>query len=89
MKQEEIKNYIENQIAYHCDEFGLTREEATEVVLLNCVEFFYNDQLSKEDLLQCARYLEYEIGIDAIEKEKAVRQKRKEKAREFKEKQGL
>ena len=85
----DIKRFVEDQINYHCEEFGLTREEVTETVMLNCIEFYYADLLSKDDLLKCSDYLEYEVDIDTIEKEKAVRQKRKEqrKARALKKTQ--
>ena len=79
MEPNEIKNYIENQIAYHCDEFGLEREEVTEVVLLNCIEYFYRDELSEEDLLECAKYLAMEIDVESARKEKAIRIERRAK----------
>ena len=89
MNAKDIKKFVEDQINYHCEEFGLIREEVTETVVLNCIEFFYAEILSKDDLLKCAKYLEYEIDIDAIEKEKDVRQKRKaqRKARALKKAQ--
>lgn len=89
MNNQEIKNYVENIINAQCEESGLIREEVTEVTLLNCIELFYRDELSKEDLIGCAKYLEYEIDVDAIEKEKSVRQKRKaqRKARALKKAQ--
>ena len=66
MSKEEIKNYVEGQIECHCDEFGLTREEVTEVVLLNCVEYYRMDELSEDDLVRCANYLGYEINLDLL-----------------------
>ena len=89
MKNQKIAQYVEDIISAQCEESGLIREEVTEVTLLNCIELFYRDELSKEDLVECAKYLEYEIDLDAIEKEKGVRQKRKaqRKARALKKAQ--
>ena len=67
MNKSEIKKYVEDQIAYHCDEFGLVREEVVSVVLLNCIEYFHRGELSKEDLLACADYLNLVIDLDEIE----------------------
>lgn len=79
MKNEEIKKYVEDQIAYHCDEFGLIREEVEEVVLLNCIEYFYRDALSEKDLLKIAKYLNIEIDTELIKKEKTTRQRKNKK----------
>ena len=79
MNKAEIMNYIEDQIEYHCDEFGLTRKEVTGVVLLNCIEYFYKDELSEEDLVKCANYLKYRVDLHEVEEEKIIRQKRKAK----------
>ena len=78
MKKEEINNYVENIIDDLCNESGLTREEVLWDAAINCIEYFYRDNLSKEELINCAEYLGYELDIDEIEKEKAKRQKRKE-----------
>ena len=77
MKKEEINNYVENIIDALCNESGLTREEVLWDAAINCIEYFYRDNLSKEELINCAEYLGYELDIDEIEK-KAKRQKRKE-----------
>lgn len=74
MNKKEIMNYVEDQIAYHCDEFGLVREEVEEVVLLNCVEYYYHDDLSLEDLIKCAEYLDYPLNVELIKIEKELSQ---------------
>ena len=67
MKKKEIAKYVEDQIDYHCDEFGLEREEVLTVVLLNCFEYFRKGKLSKEDLFACSNYLNLELCLDEME----------------------
>ena len=81
MTKEEVKNYVEDIIDYHCDEFGLEREEVIETVMINIIFSYERNELTKEDLLKCADYLEYELDMDVIdadiEKRKAQREKRR------------
>ncbi len=89
MNKKKIAQYVEDIISVQREESGLTREEVVDTTLFTCVEYFYRDELSMEDLIECAKYLEIEINIEAIENEKALRQKRKaqRKARALKKAQ--
>ena len=66
MNKKEIKKYVENDIEYHCNEFGLQREEVVEVVAINIFDRYIKGLISKEDLIQCHKYL----GYDADDGEK-------------------
>ncbi len=78
MTKNEIQQHIEDLIDYQLSESNLTREDVLEVTMLNCLEEFYDDRLALEDLLKCAKYLEYDIDVAAAEEEKATRIRRKE-----------
>ena len=78
MNKKEIKEYCEEGIKIHCEEFDLEREEAIEVVMLNIIETYYDDKTSEEWMMGCANYLGYDLDIEKIRKEKATRKKRKE-----------
>ena len=85
MTKEEIKNYVEDDIAYHCGEFDLPREVAIETVMINIICRYKNGELSKEDLLSCADYLGYTLDVELIDQqakqEKINREKRREQRR--------
>ena len=85
MTKEEIKNYVEDDIAYHCGEFDLPREVAIETVMINIICRYKNGNLSREDLVGCADYLGYTLDVDLIDQqvkqEKINREKRKEQRR--------
>ena len=70
MTKEEIKEYVENDIQYHMDEFGLEREEVEGVVMDNIILRYIDNKISKEDMLQCADYLKYDLNLDIIENKK-------------------
>ena len=78
MNKKEIKEYCEEGIRIHCEEFDLEREEAIEVVMLNIIETYYDDKTSEEWMMGCANYLGYDLDIEKIHKEKSIRKKRKE-----------
>ena len=81
MTKETIRSYVEDEIAYHIDESGWEREDVMEVAMLNMLYRYANDMLAKEDLLQCANYLGYELNMDllddGIEQHKARKERRK------------
>ena len=85
MTKEEIKQYVENDIEYHCGEFDLPREVAIEPVMINIVYRYKIGKLSREDLTACADYLGYTLNVDLIdqqiEQEKIDRLKRREQRR--------
>ena len=70
MNKKEIKKYVEDDIAFHCDEFGLQREEAIDVAVTNNVYLFFDDLLSEKDLIQYCEYLNYDLDIDKVREEK-------------------
>lgn len=85
MNKNEIKQLVEENIEFHCDEFGLEREEVIDVVLGNFIIDYENERISREDLLQCAEYLECEIDIDYIDKEIEIRRIQRAKRKAYKE----
>ena len=70
---------VEEEIAYHMDEFGLEREDVLQVALENIIFRYDEGLISKEDLLQCADYLGFVFDMEKIEKTKQKRQCRKTK----------
>ena len=85
MTKNEIKKYVEDQIEYHCEEFGLEREEVEEVVMKNIVIHFYNDEISGDDLVECGNYLGYEIDLEETTKDKNAYKKAKEKRKAYRQ----
>ena len=81
MTKEEIKKYVEDQIEYHCDEFGLSREEVEETVMINIIGDYEKDEISKEDLIQCGEYLGFNFKIKPIDVVKMKRCMRKQKCK--------
>ena len=79
MTEEEIKQYVEEIIENLCNEDDLVREEVIECSMLNCLEHYYEEKITREDIILCSKYLEYEIDIDWIDE---VNQKRK-KSRDY------
>ena len=86
MTKEEIKKEVQDMFEYHCDEFGLTREEAIEVVMINIVELYYNDVYSIKDTVEMLKELDCVVDTKALEEEKERRdhQKALRKARKNK-----
>ena len=79
MNEQEIKKYVEERIEYHCDEFGLKREEVLYTVLVNIVYEYEHEDISEEDLLKCADYLGFELDMEEIEKQISARKIAKQK----------
>ena len=81
MTKEEIKNYIENIIEYNCSESDLEREDVLYSAILTAIYHYELKEISKEDLLQCADYLEFALDMEeidkAIEKRRIAKEKRK------------
>lgn len=85
MTKKEIKKYVEDQIEYHCEEFGLEREEVEDVVMKNIVIHFYNDEISGDDLVECGNYLGYQIDLKETTKDKEAYKKAKERRKAYKQ----
>ena len=85
MTKNEIKKYAEDQIEYHCEDFGLEREEVEEVVMKNIVIHFYNDEISGDDLVGCGNYLGYQIDLEETTKDKNAYKKAKEKRKAYRQ----
>ena len=85
MTKKEIKKYVEDQIEYHCEEFGLEREEVEDVVMKNIVIHFYNDEISGDDLVECGNYLGYQIDLEETTKDKEAHKKAKERRKAYKQ----
>ena len=81
MTKEETKNYVEEMYDYHCSEFGITREEAEGVILPNLIYHYELGLIGREDLGKCAEYLGYDLDLDEVDKEIALRKERREKRR--------
>lgn len=96
MTKKEIKEYLDEQVEFHCQEFGIEREAALEVVFQNNYFEYFEDFITLDDLAMCADYLGFNFDRDlAIESKEAYkanesknekrRQKRAEKAKAKKE----
>ena len=95
MKKERIVEMLNESIAYHCDEFGLTKEEVTEPVFYGFLEQYVQDKIRLDDVLFVAEQLEIEVISDNLPRfkelklqERAKRQLAKQK-RTKKEPNGL
>ena len=72
MNKEEIKQYVEDEIEFHCDEFGLQREEVIEVVITNLVYSYYESIINEDDLVKCCEYLGYKVDLEQVRKDKEI-----------------
>lgn len=70
MNKEEIKQYVEDHIEYHCSEFGLEREEVIDVVITNLVYSYYENDITESELVDCCEYLGYEVDLEQVRKDK-------------------
>lgn len=77
MNQNEIENHIEGLIESLMEEGGLEREEVLDAALMNCLWQYDYDEISREDLVSMAKYLEADIDIDLIDEVKASHQKQR------------
>lgn len=66
MTKEEIKNYVENDIDYNCQEYDLEREDVIGVVMYNIIYRYHEDQITVDDTIECANYLGFEIDKDKL-----------------------
>ena len=85
MNKNEIKEYVENEIEYHMNEFDLEREDTLDVVLINIIDRFINDEIDEQWLLDCSEYLGRELDINLIKRIKESRKKSKERRKARKE----
>ena len=77
MNEVQIKEYVEGQIEYHCDEFGLQREEVIDIVMKNIVIQFFKDLIDEKDFVCCGNYLGYDIDLNKIKEGKMAYKKEK------------
>ena len=77
MTNEQIKNHVEGLIESLMEEGGLEREEVLDAALMNCLWQYDYDEISREDLVSMAKYLEADIDIDLIDEVKASHQKQR------------
>ena len=77
MNQNEIENHIEGLIESLMEEGGIDREDAEYDALVNCIYQYDHDQLSREDLLSAAKYLDYELDMSVIDEAKAKHQQQR------------
>ena len=80
MKKEDIIKKAEENIAWVMDEGGISREDAIPAASLNIIEMYFCDELIKEDMKDALEYLNTlnQFDLDAIDKEKIKRKRRKE-----------
>lgn len=77
MNKEEIKEFVEGMIEYHCSEFGLEREEVIDVVITNIVYSYYESMITEQELVDCCEYLGYEVDLEQVRKDKEELTKKK------------
>lgn len=77
MSQNEIENHVEELIESLMEEGGLEREEVLDATLMNCLWQYDYDEISREDLVSMAKYLDIDIDIDLIDEVKASHQKQR------------
>ena len=77
MTKEEIKKELQSMFDYHYDEFGLTRDEALEVVMYNIVQLYYDGIYTLRDTVDMLKEIDYTVDDKALEKEKERRDYKK------------
>ena len=70
MTQEEANKIVEEEIAYHMDEFGLEREEAIDIAHLNFSIKYIHGEYSKEEVALIFNAFGEEIDWEDAEKQK-------------------
>ena len=78
MLKQELKNSIEEIIANQMELSDLSREDVLESAVFYYLEQYFNDEISKQELIEIGDYLEYPIDLEKVEKLKTKHQKQKQ-----------
>lgn len=78
MISEKMQQMVNDMFDYLIDESsGLPKEDLIEPAILNFLDMYYHNEITKEDLLQVGEILECEFDMEVIDKEKEKRIRRK------------
>ena len=77
MTKEQIKQMAEDMIEWQCFESGLSREEVIDPSAYSFCEWYFKDEITRQDLIDLTDYLDFPLNIEEVDKMKERRVKRR------------